>query len=56
MRALITNVLDKVFIFLTDPALLKEYYLKQKNYIKDRFFIDNRKRVFIDGVVFAEEK
>ncbi len=53
MRALVTNGLDKVFIILTDPQILKSYYLNEKNYSKEKFFIENRIRIFGDGLVFA---
>ena len=56
MRALITNGLDRIFVILTDPELLKAFYLNEKKYNKERFFIENRIRVFGDGVAFAEGK
>ncbi len=56
MRALITNGLDRIFVVLTDLDLLKSFYLNEKHYMKERFFIENRIRIFGDGVAFAEGK
>jgi cytochrome P450 len=36
--------------------LLRKFFLNDKIYVKDRFFIENRIRVFGDGVAFAEGK
>jgi cytochrome P450 len=56
MKALITNGLDKTFIIITDPEILRIYFANEKYYVKERFFIENRIRVFGDGVAFAEGK
>lgn len=55
-RALIANGLDRIFVILLDPELLKQFWLSDKNYVKERFFIENRIRIFGDGVAFAEGK
>lgn len=36
--------------------MLRKFFLNDKIYVKDRFFIENRIRVFGDGVAFAEGK
>ncbi len=39
MRALIANGLDRIFVILTDPQLLKLFFVNDKHYVKERFFI-----------------